>query len=113
MYDIYDEEYKKQLKEIFGDGYGDDPEIEWETEEMQYRELLELERMCFKERRGCGMDAHAYNRDIDNIVIMQLREEGKTLREIAELFDCSPSTIRNRLKILEKKRYNDAKWQLT
>ena len=28
MYDTYDEEYRKQLNEIFGDGYGDDPEID-------------------------------------------------------------------------------------
>ena len=103
MYDTYDEEYRKQLNEIFGDGYGDDPEIEWETEDMQYRELLELERMCFEERNGYGKNAHAYDSDIDNIAIIQLREEGKTLREIAELLDCSPSTIRNRLKVLGMK----------
>lgn len=103
MYDAYDEEYKKQLKEIFGDGCRDDPEMEWETEDMQYRELLELERMCFEERKGYGKNAHAYDSDIDNIAIIQLRDEGRTLREIAELFDCSPSTIRNRLKVLGMK----------
>lgn len=100
MYNAYDEEYKKQLNDIFGDGYADDPEIEWETEEMIYESFLELERMCFAERRGYGMNAHAYNCSIDNIAIIQLRDEGKTLREIAEILCCSPSTVRNRLKAM-------------
>lgn len=100
MHDAYDDEYRKQSQEIFGDGYGDDPEIEWGTEEMEYQSLLELERRYFEKRKGYGKNAHAYNSDINNIAIMQLRDEGKTLREIAELLGCSPSTIRNRLKIL-------------
>ena len=75
-------------------------EDEWESEDVEYRMMLELERMCFEERKRCGKNAHAYDFNIDNIAIIQLREEGKTLREIAELFGCSPSTIRNRLKIL-------------
>lgn len=75
-------------------------EQDWEDEAAENRMLRELERRCFEEQKGKGKLAHAYNHDYDNIVIIQLREKGKTLREIAELLDCSPSTIRNRLKIL-------------
>ena len=75
-------------------------EEEWESEEVEYRMMLELERRYFEELEGRGKNAHAYNHDYDNFVIIQMREDGKTLREIAEQFGCCPSTIRNRLKIM-------------
>lgn len=100
MYGAYDENQRKQLKEIFGEEYCEKNFTEWDDSQAEYCEDLEYrewERKCYKKRKGYGKDAHAYKADIDNVVIMQQREEGKTLREIAELFGCSPSTIRNRL----------------
>lgn len=104
MYGAYDENQRKQLEEIFGEEYCEKNLADWDNSQAEYYDELEhreWERKCFEGRKGYGKDAHAYDHDIDNVVIMQLREDGKTLREIAELFGCSPSTIRNRLKILQ------------
>ena len=100
MYGAYDENERKQLVELFGEEYYAENFGGWDDSQAEYceeQEYREWERKCFEGRKGYGKNARAYDQGIDNIVIMQQREEGKALREIAELFGCSPSTIRNRL----------------
>lgn len=87
-------------------GDGESAEYEEYSAEDALADLYEAEMEKILEERAFGRMpkhgkfAHAYKHDIVNGVIIQLRGEGKTLREIAERFECSPSTIRNRLKIM-------------
>lgn len=100
MYGAYDENQRWQMEGLFGEEYCASNFDDWDNSQAEYCEDLEYrewERKCFERQKGYGKNAHAYDQGIDNVVIMQQREEGKTLREIAELFGCSPSTIRNRL----------------
>lgn len=59
--------------------------------------LKSLEKKAFESKPKHGKFAPAYDPNIDNIRIVQMREVGKSLREIAEQFNCSPSTVHNRL----------------
>lgn len=45
--------------------------------------------------------AHAYNERLSNLKMKELREKGLTYREIGKQLNCSPSTVRNRLKTME------------
>lgn len=65
-----------------------------------YTYKKEIEKKYFENKPRCGKFANAYSHNIDNIKIMQMRIKNCTLREIAKQFNCSPSTIRNRLNKL-------------
>lgn len=81
----------------WGDG---DSEPFDDNDDYDERFMSELERKKFRETPKHGIYAHAYKKQLDNVKIMTLRDQGKSLREIAVALGCSPSTIRNRLKKL-------------
>lgn len=85
------------VKDIFVDEPAED---ENDMSSVELEEMKELEKRLFEGEPKHGKFAHAYKGDIDNLVIDQLRAEGKSYREIAARFGCSPSTIRNRYKKL-------------
>lgn len=85
------------IEEIFVDEPAED---ENDISSVELEEMKELEKRLFEGEPKHGKFAHAYKRDIDNLLISQLRAEGKSYREIAARFGCSPSTIRNRNKKL-------------
>lgn len=100
MYGAYDENQRKQMEEFFGEEYCEKNFADWDNSQAEYYEDLEYrewERKCFEGQKGYGKDAHAYRDDIDNVLIMQMRDDGTSLEKIAERFECSKSTIRNRL----------------
>lgn len=91
------------IKDIFGDSEEDYDEFD---DFEAYDELInkeiekyyrEKEKEVFENKPKHGKSAHAYSHHIDNIRIIQMRRDNYTLREIAKQFNCSPSTIRNRL----------------
>ena len=90
---IYDDD-DYDADDIFGDE-SDEYDIGDDYEELMYKEM---DKWYFEGKPRHGKFAHAYAHNIDNVRIIQMREKGKSLREIAAQFDCSPSTIRNRLK---------------
>lgn len=91
------EEKEWSINEIFVDAVEDDAwEEDWQ-DRIDSELRKQLEKASFEDSHGHGKFAHAYNHSIDNIKILQLREKGQSLREIAKYFHCSPSTIRNRL----------------
>lgn len=91
---------KVTVEEIFVD---EPTEDEIDMDAVDHAMLKELEKKQFERIAKQGKFARAYKANIDNIVISNMRDEGKSYREIAKHFDCSPSTIRNRLnKLLGK-----------
>lgn len=40
--------------------------------------------------------------DVDNMKVLELKQQGRSINEIAEVFSCSPNTIRNRLAKLKE-----------
>ena len=77
---------------------GSDKEFCMDPDVEEHLINKQLEKECFENKPKHGKFASAYSHDIDNIKIIQLRENNCTLREIAKHFNCSPSTIRNRLR---------------
>lgn len=101
--DIRSEYNMEDELDIF-DGFDDQDEaydMDGDSYDDQIRRGLDKEH--FESKPKHGKFAHAYSHNIDNVLIIKLREEGKTLREIARQFSCSPSTIRNRLKKMKLK----------
>ena len=78
---------------------------EW-IEAMLERQNRELEKKAFEGKRLCGKNAHAYKAELDNLRMLDLWGEGKTLREIAQAMGCSPSTVKNRLDRLLGRQSN-------
>lgn len=70
-----------------------------------------LEQQTFSSVPKHGFHAHAYKKKLDNLMMMKLREEGKTYRAIAKQLGCSPSTVRNRIKKIDMKK-NQNQFQL-
>jgi hypothetical protein len=63
---------------------------------------VEMERVAFEGKRLCGKNAHAYKAEYENQMMLRLRREGKSYRQIAKAMGIkSPSTVRNRLNRLE------------
>lgn len=93
------------FEEKYDNVFVDEP-AEDEVDDADYLYIFEIDRLekkQFESVPGQGKSAHAYKQDIDNCIINKLREDGKTYREIAAHFGCSPSTIRNRYKKLWSK----------
>lgn len=72
-------------------------------EEDDYDPFQEEENRWFESRAfdfvpKHGFHAHAYKKQLNNLKMIRLREKGKSYREIAKQLNCSPSTVRNRLK---------------
>lgn len=97
-------------REIYGDMRSEcDGEEDFDTfwgkkdEESETNTFYDLEmiqdivRKTFENQPNHGKSAHAYSHNIDNFQIIQMWNSGKSFREIANHFNCSPSTIRNRL----------------
>ena len=63
---------------------------------LEQLEQEEIEK-SFSEKRGAGVEAHAYRHNLDNNLILQLWRQGWTLRKIGKELKCSPNTVRYRL----------------
>lgn len=70
-------------------------------DEYYKKHLMEIENQRFNSIPLHGKQANAYRHDIDNLKIKELRDKRYSLQKIADLYSCSRSTIRNRLKQLE------------
>lgn len=102
FYDVfnYDSEFDKE-------DFAETDYFQALEDERKYQEELETEQLdkhieehYFTEIKGCGYFAPAYKKSLDNQKMIKLRREGNSLRKIAEILGCSPSTVRNRLKKL-------------
>lgn len=92
--------------DLFVDAVEQDESIE---DDLEYDNLLDkfikereakIENQRFNSVPGHGKQANAYRHDLDNLKIKEMREKGYSLQKIADMFTCSRSTIRNRLKQL-------------
>ena len=74
-------------------------------DELEHKEIEKI----FSDKKGTGVEAHAYRHNLDNNLILQLWRQGWTLRKIGAELKCSPNTVRNRI---QKMGYNtDRKWR--
>lgn len=89
-------------KDVDWDSYYDEIDIPsfCDLDEESEQRLLdvEIERHIFKSIPGHGYNAPAFRKDLDNMKMIELRRKGWSLRKIAEKLNCSPNTVRNRLK---------------
>lgn len=77
----------------YGDAYSQD----YEDRLLEEYKNNYIEKKTFDSVPKCGYHASAYRDDLDNQEIINLRVKGYSLRKIANILGCSPSTVRNRL----------------
>ena len=94
--DLDDEELEKC---VFGE-YQEEYVIDETSEnEILQQQLKAFERKVFYDSPKTGANAHAFNKNYDNVSIYNLRSKGYSFRKIAkELGIASPNTVRNRYK---------------